>query len=41
MTPANLRIGPDNWEEAPSELKLLYMKISKFYELRLLGRAVP
>ena len=41
MTPANLKTGPGNWEAAPGELKLLYMRISKFYQLRLIGRAVP
>lgn len=40
MTSANLKTGPSNWEEAPGELKLLYMRISKFYQLRLISRAV-
>jgi len=35
MKPAGLKTGPDNWESAPSALKLLYMKISKFYQLHL------
>jgi len=41
VTSANLRIGPDNWETAPSALKLLYMRVSKFYQLRLIDLAVP